>query len=214
MKSYQKSLTAFIVVLLGAVGLGLAARGAEALPGDLLLSHAVQRAIPFNDGVAAFWKSLGKIVEYLPYVAVAVALLLRQWWGAVWLALAGFPVAYFGESFLKPLFGRPRPAADDVIISQAAKGLSFPSGTAMLTMAVVGMAIYLARRAAKQAKRGSSSTLSRIIVDVSFVFLLLSNLARIHVGVHWATDLLGGWLFAGAWVLLLIAAHQKMSEKS
>lgn len=211
MKSYQKSLAAFIVVLLCAIGLGLAARGAEALPGDLLLSHAVQRAIPFNDGVAAFWKSLGQIVEYLPYIAVAIALLLRQWWGALWLALSGFPVAYFGESLLKPLFGRPRPAAYDVNISQAARGLSFPSGAAMLTMAVVGMAIYLARRAAKQ---GSSPTLSRIIVDFSFVFLLLSNLARIHVGVHWATDILGGWLFAGAWVLLLIATHQKVMEKS
>lgn len=209
MKSYQKLLVAFVIVLGCALALGVAARGAGPLPGDLLISHAVQRVIPVNDGVTALWKSLGMIIEYLPFLAIAIALLLRQWQGAILLALAGIPVEYFGESLLKPLFVRPRPDASYVNILQPSKGLSFPSGTAMITMAIIGMTIYLARRAARD---GVSPTFARIIVDVSLVYLILSNLARIHLGVHWASDILGGWLFAGAWVLLLAAAHQKFLE--
>ena len=125
--------------------------------------------------------------------------MMPRW--ALLLALATLPIALFGESQLKPIFQRPRPSADLVTIYQISKGLSFPSGTALNAMALVGAVLYLARLSGK-------SRISIIIIIVSVAYLLLANLARIHVGAHWTTDIIGGWLFASAWLALLLAGHQ------
>ncbi|HMV48661.1 MAG TPA: phosphatase PAP2 family protein, partial [Blastocatellia bacterium] len=102
---------------------------------------------------------------------------------------------------LKPLYARPRPTAEFVTIYQASKGLSFPSGTAMQSAAMVGTALYLARLIGK-------SKLSTAITVLSLLLLFFSNIVRVQVGAHWATDILGGWLFGSAWTALWMAVHQ------
>lgn len=201
MKSHHTFLIAAALFLLCAILLGIQAKGAGPLPGDLEFTQLLQRALPYNGGVKLLWNALGEMLRYSPYVAIAIALLLRKWDWALLLALATVPIALFGESQLKPIFQRPRPTADLVTIYQVSKGLSFPSGTALNGMALVGAVLYLARLAGK-------SRISTAIIIVSVVYLLLSNLARIHVGAHWTTDIIGGWLFASAWLALLMAGHQ------
>ncbi len=201
MKSYRIFLIAAALFLLCAVLFGLQAKGAGPLPGDLEFSRWVQGGLPFNSGVSTFWKVLSEALRYLPFAVLAVVLGLRKWDWAALVAVACLPVMFWSEALLKPLFGRPRPAADLVTIYQASKGLSFPSGTAMQAMALVGTLLYLARLAGK-------SAMATAVIVVSVLFLLLSNLARVHVGAHWATDILGGWLFGSAWVALLMAGHQ------
>ena len=201
MKSYLTFLIAALLFLLGAVLLGLQAKGAGPLPGDLEFTRLLQRAVPYNNSVKLLWNALGEILRYSPYVAIVIALLLRKWDWALLLALATMPIALFGESQLKPIFHRSRPTADLVAIYQVSKGTGFPSGTALQAMALVGTMLYLARLSGK-------SKISIAVIVVSVVYLLLSNLARVHVGAHWATDIVGGWLFASAWLALLLAGHQ------
>jgi undecaprenyl-diphosphatase len=185
--------------------LGLAAKGSGPLPGDLFFSRALQQALPYHPPVAEVWSGVGKVVEYLPYVLIGIALLLRQWGAALLLALAFIIMSFFFEARLKQLFARPRPAPDLVKVYQPSRGLSFPSGTALQTMAVIGLLIYLL----SWTKRvGGLRTTARILTGLSILYLLLSNLARIHVGAHWLSDIFGGWLLSGAWVFLLIAGHQ------
>lgn len=209
LKSYRAFLFAAALFFVAALLLGAQAKGAGPLPGDLEFSRAVQSALPFNEGIRQFWKVVGEILYYSPYLAFAVALGLRKWDWALLLALACLPVALFGESELKPIFYRPRPTDEFVTVFQASKGLSFPSGTALNAMAVYGTAIYLARLAGK-----SGGVIVRLVTALSVALLLLTCVARIHVGAHWATDIFGGWLFGSCWLALLMAVHQWWLQRS
>lgn len=194
-----------LALLIGSALLGFAAKGAGPLPGDLPVSQAAVTLLPFNKTVQDLWTFIGEALRYSPLIVLAVTLLLRKWDWALLVALVCVPVFLYGESLLKPLFNRPRPTNDLVIIYRASKGLSFPSGTAMSSMAVAGLAIYFARQSGESDNNGKWT---RMIIALSLSFLLLCNFARIHVGAHWVSDIIGGWMFGGTWLTLLIAGHQ------
>jgi len=196
-------LIAAALFLVMAILLGLQAKAAGPLPGDLGFSRLVQSALPFNGRVSSLWNVMGEVLHYSPYLVFAITLGLRMWDWAILVAVVCLPIALFGESQLKPLFIRPRPTDDFITIYQASKGLSFPSGTALNSMATVGVVLYLVRLS-----ETSKIALARLVIALCVAFLLLANVARIHVGAHWWTDILGGWLFASAWVALWMAAHQ------
>ncbi len=198
-------LIASLTFLICAILLGVVAKGAGPLPGDLAISRAVQKVLPFNNGVGALWSAVRDLLIYLPIGFGAVTLIWRKWDWTAMIALVCLPVSLYGERFLKPLYGRPRPTADLVTIHRASEGLSFPSGTAMNSLVQVGVILYLVWLARKA---NSSNFAIRLLVVLLLVIFLLSNIARIHVGAHWATDIIGGWLFGGAWLTLLMAAHQ------
>jgi len=205
MSRFLRLLLTSLAFLTCAVLLGVAAKEAGPLPGDLAISNAVQSALPFNEIVDALWSAMAELLLYLPIVIGAVTLIWRKWDWAVMILLACVPVALFGEKLLKPLYGRPRPTSDWVSIHRASEGLSFPSGRAMNSFVQVGVILYLIWLVRNT--NGANLTM-RLLVILLLVIFLLSNLARIHVGAHWATDILGGWFFGGAWLFLLIAGHQ------
>ena len=203
MKSFRLGLIAAALFLLMAILLGLQAKGAGPLPGDLGFSRLVQSVLPYNERVRVLWTVMGEVLHYLPYLVFAITLGLRRWDWAILVAVVCLPIALFGESQLKPLFNRPRPTDDFITIYQVSKVLSFPSATALNSMATVGIVFYLVRLS-----ETPKIVIVRLIIASGIAFLLLANVARIHVGAHWLTDILGGWVFASAWVALWMAVHQ------
>lgn len=101
----------------------------------------------------------------------------------------------------KAAFGRLRP--DAAFADLVVPGLSFPSGHASMSALVfltIGALIAARRRLVKE----------RIyILAIAALLALLVGLSRVLLGVHWATDVLGGWAFGAAWAVawLLLARH-------
>ena len=79
-----------------------------------------------------------------------------------------------------------------------APGLSFPSGHSMAAMAFYGYGIWLTQSAAG----GFSSGL--LITVVLACVILAIGVSRIYLGVHYASDVLGGFCLASAWVVLFV----------
>jgi undecaprenyl-diphosphatase len=101
---------------------------------------------------------------------------------------------------LKAIFGRSRPDSAFAAFVQA--GLSFPSGHASMSAVV-----YLTMGALLASTRERVSERVYILATAA-LFTLLVGISRVALGVHWATDVFGGWAFGTAWAVLwlLIAA--------
>ncbi|AOW15108.1 hypothetical protein LPB72_21545 [Hydrogenophaga crassostreae] len=94
----------------------------------------------------------------------------------------------------KDLFGRARP--DLAFAELSASGLSFPSGhTTMSAVAFLTMgALIAATRRCPQERF--------YILLVAGLLTLLVGFSRIALGVHWTTDVIGGWAFGSAWAVV------------
>jgi undecaprenyl-diphosphatase len=95
---------------------------------------------------------------------------------------------------LKLGYGRPRPPAEAQLIPET--GFSLPSGHAMDATVVLGvLALVLIVRATSRLRR-------TLIAAAATVAITAAGAGRIYLGVHWATDVVTGWLLGAAWVAL------------
>ena len=96
---------------------------------------------------------------------------------------------------LKRAIDRARPTIEHLVV---VKTLSYPSGHAMSAMAFYGFLIYLVFRI-------KMHILLRIFLTLLFSFLILSiGMSRIYLGVHFPSDVLGGFIAGLLWVLFCI----------
>jgi membrane-associated phospholipid phosphatase len=156
----------------------------------------------------ATWAGISKIV--LPAVFVAGWLIGtgRGVRGRVAAALAAGLTAATGvlaESQVNAVIGRVRPPAADW--AGSAGGPAFPSGhTTAATLGVLACAWLLTRRLRPGGPR-------RAVWAAAVLVAAAVGWSRVWLGVHWPTDVLGGWLFGLAWsaaaLALLLAVRQR-----
>ncbi|MFE9673995.1 phosphatase PAP2 family protein [Streptomyces sp. NPDC006259] len=132
--------------------------------------------------------------------AVAVWLVWRRsaWWTAVWLVTVS-AVGTVLQQGLKAAVGRERPVWTDPVDS--AHYAAYPSGHALTATVVLGLLLWLLHR------HGAGRAPWRTAVAVVVVSVAGVGLTRVWLGVHWPTDVLGGWLMGAMLVSLAIAAH-------
>jgi membrane-associated phospholipid phosphatase len=97
---------------------------------------------------------------------------------------------------LKHLFERARPDLFKVI---SAAGYSFPSGHAMVSLCFYGMVAYLVCRHIRR--------LPAQIVVYGLAAALVSTIgfSRIYLGVHYPSDVLGGFFAGGTWLVFCVS---------
>ena len=184
-------------MLLVTVAVCLAAWAFPVWPGDEKLLVYVQS-----------WQSplmtvaLGSIT-YVGWYPVAAALTLASLAPLVWrkrvgdaLLLVAAASSALATHGLKVLVGRPRP--DYAIVEQVPQSMGFPSGHAVFAILLGGALIYLA------CQRVECPTQRRALCVILALLVLAVGLSRVYLGVHWPSDVLGGYLFGATALLVLI----------
>ncbi len=188
----------WVALVVGGSVLAFAARGAAPLPGDLALTRSLQK-LPPDSTLGTLLSYAGEVVWFLAIAALAVALLMRRWLAALFILLASLTSVFICEA-LKLLVASPRPSADLLRVYDPQQSYGFPSSTAFLAVVLLGMIGYLIWRPGRYSAVVACAVLPLLV--------LLICLSRVYIGEHWATDVVGGWLFGGAWLLVLVAAHR------
>ncbi|MEU1187475.1 phosphatase PAP2 family protein [Streptomyces sp. NPDC005859] len=131
---------------------------------------------------------------------VAVWLVWRyaDWWTAGWL-VATSAVGTLIQQGLKAGADRARPVWPDPVDS--AHYAAYPSGHALTATVVFGLLLWVLHR------HGVAPVLWRTALAVAVVSVVGVGLTRIWLGVHWPSDVLGGWLLGAMLVALAIAAQ-------
>jgi len=131
-------------------------------------------------------------VRFLVFLPVLVWLLRqRLWWTSAWVVTAVVLVAPL-NALLKDYFGRVRPPFEHG--GARYESLSFPSGHSSGIVALVAVALVLAWPLL-------SSRARRWSLAGGVALVLLVGLTRMWLGVHYLSDVVGGWSFGLAWVL-------------
>ncbi|GAA2913130.1 MULTISPECIES: phosphatase PAP2 family protein [Streptomyces] len=133
-------------------------------------------------------------------VVVWLVVRLAARWTAVWLALA-VTLGTLLQQALKAAVDRPRPVWPDPVDS--AHYSAYPSGHAMSATVVCGLLLWLLHR------HGVSRAVWRTALIVAVVSVIGVGLTRVWLGVHWPSDVLGGWLLGAMVVALAVWVHQR-----
>jgi undecaprenyl-diphosphatase len=107
---------------------------------------------------------------------------------------------WFISELTKVLIGRARP---EVVRLASATGFSFPSGHAILSVCFYGgLALLLWNHARTRGRRA-------IILACAVGFPLAIGFSRVYLGVHYPTDVVGGWLGGLLWLGTLVVALRR-----
>lgn len=162
---------------------------------DFLHSHGTL----FGYGFWAVISSLGAgLTIAIVGVGVAVLLTVRK----RWVVLGGWLAAILGagalDGALKLAIRRPRPEVAMDFLSKLS--WSFPSGHSMSSLVTYGMLAYLITLAIKGRRP------LQITVMVAALLLILSiGFSRLYLGVHYFSDVLGGFTAGALWLSACIS---------
>ncbi len=160
-------------------------------------SYIYQKVIlllsPIDTKIAIFISDIGSA---LPITIFCVILLLiyktRYRWGFP-LSIAMITSSELNLIF-KDIFGRERP---NILRLVNETDYSFPSGHAMSNATLYILLILLILKYIKNKK------IKIILIMLSILLTILIGISRIYLGVHYATDIIGGWIL-GASIALII----------
>lgn len=154
-------------------------------PGDQTAIELVERLrAGWLTDVAKLFTHLGSFAVVGPLAFVGAALLVaRRRWAEFAVLLAGMVLIYVGVHELKALVDRPRLSGRLVSVS----GSSFPSAHAAYSTFYVWLAVTIVMRLRPGMARGAA------VVAAGIALTALVGLSRVYLGVHYLSDVSGGW---------------------
>lgn len=105
------------------------------------------------------------------------------------------------NQLLKRILQRARPTEFRIVEET---GYSFPSGHSMVSMAFYGYLIYLIYRYIK------NKYVKWTLITLLSILICLIGISRIYLGVHYTSDVLGGFLLSISYLIVYISSIKKL----
>jgi possible phosphatase len=105
------------------------------------------------------------------------------------------------NQLLKRILQRPRPTEFRIVEET---GYSFPSGHSMVSMAFYGYLIYLIYTYIK------NKYVKWTLITILNILICLIGISRIYLGVHYTSDVLGGFLLSISYLVIYISSIKKL----
>jgi len=196
-----KLIIGFLAVL--ALIVSIYARFTLLLPGDLYLTLHLQSFD--NQFFLSFMKCISFIFGGWSSALIVAVIGILVWWRigrleAIMIAVGGLLTLV--DTPLKLVVGRPRPSADLVQILSHEQGNGFPSGHALFAIVILGLLAYFAFINVK------NRTIRVVVLAGLIALILLIGTSRVYLGVHWPSDVIGGYLIGGLFLTALIWFHR------
>ena len=160
-----------------------------------------------------FFVTITTLGDLLPMTALclivcAILVIARKWDSLAFFA-TNVILAVVCVQALKFIFAVPRPGAETLVPIPGS--FSFPSAHSFCSLIVLGMIGLLIFRALN--RKGVPYNAAIVPGIILVIFAILIGISRIYVGVHWPSDVLGGWLLAGMWLPFASALYTVGARK-
>ncbi|HET9796058.1 MAG TPA: phosphatase PAP2 family protein [Thermoanaerobaculia bacterium] len=211
-RAWHQAESLFAIAAVLAVAFTALARAAARLPLGGPLDRRIELGV--HGWIAAPLTAALRVVSFFgstTFIAagsLAVALFLGRI--RAWRRLRAFLVSIAGAviwvQLFKRFFHRARPGLFDPLAH--AIGYSFPSGHSALSAAFFGSVAGLAAASAKRGRHAAA------YLATGFAAVVLVGSSRVALGVHWPTDVLGGWTIGFAWLTLVFAVAEHRARRA
>ena len=170
---------------------------------NFLKAHVSER----NNDIMEFFTFLGTHVFLIPANLSLIAYFLfikkHKWYS---IKIPAIALSSMGLMFLlKGLFDRERPS---VPLLFHAKGLSFPSGHALMSVTFYGLLIYMIFKSIK------NKPLKWTLISLLIVLIMIVGMSRVYLRVHYATDVIAGYCIGFLWLVFTVWLLNKIEKQS
>ena len=171
-------------------------------PFDTFLTTPLYQARPRLNG---FFLWITQFANPIPlmilFLAVVIVLLYgKRYAETLWLSSGVILIAGLLNPVFKLFFARPRPALAHLVSEHS---FSFPSGHASGSMIFYGGVILLLPSLIE-------SKNLRLFLQIFLGLVILAiGMSRVYLGVHYPTDIIGGYTLSLSWLLLTYPIYEK-----
>lgn len=197
-------ITFFIAIIVVVGGINLFIELTETLTTDVLVEYDQQITeyvlsyrSPGLTSFFLFMTYLGDVNGYLIVLAVylMLSIIILKKWKYVLQTFLVLVLATVSNMVLKRFIDRARPGIEHLV---SVETLSYPSGHAMSAMAFYGFLIYLFL------KFNMNRYLKLSVILILTLLILSIGISRIYLGVHYPSDIAGGYIAGALWVIFCI----------
>lgn len=168
-------------------------------PVDMLIFDRIKPAVnTVNNKIMLFITFLGKHQFLIPANIILILYFLfitKQTWFSISVITISISSLVL-MLLLKQLFQRKRPLSPLLAV---AKGLSFPSGHAIMAVTFYGLLVYILQHTI------DSKALKFVVTFLLVILILLIGFSRVYLRVHYASDVLGGFIIGLLWLIISLA---------
>lgn len=188
------------ICLIGFLALAEDVFNKEIMNGDIIGYKFISTFLisDFATPIAKFITNFGGAI-FIAVVAIFLAIIIKNKKIAISI-LANLVIITGLNQLFKRILQRPRPTEYRIIQET---GYSFPSGHSMKSMAFYGYLIYLIYKHVK------NKYIKWISISLLSILICLIGISRIYLGVHYTSDVLGGFLISISYLVIYISSVNK-----